>query len=337
MKFDVIIGNPPYQLSDGSGGSTDAAMPIYPKFIEQAQKLEPKFLSMIIPSKWMVGGRGLDMFRKKMFEDRHIKKMFDFEDASVCFAGIHLDGGVCYFLWEQDYSGNIEYTYQTKSGQELVKNRILGNDYFKFVIRDNRVIDLLKHLDLKKNETNISQNFSSIVSSTKPFGVRKDLFNAPAKYPQSGLKMEPFADSIKIFGVKGLKGGAKRRTGYVHQTFIQTGPIKDWKIFFTTTYSTGAIHYPDVILGEPMDTCTETFLVIGPFSTQEERDNCLKYMETQFFKALLYFGKGTMQVTRIVFSLIPLLDWKQPWTDEQLHTMFDLTEDQIQLIERLFE
>ena len=108
MQFDVIIGNPPYQMSDGSGASTDAAMPIYNRFVEQSIKMKPNYLIMIIPSKWMVGGRGLQSFRSNMLADRHIKKLFDFEDAGECFAGMHIDGGVCYFLWDNMYNGDVE-------------------------------------------------------------------------------------------------------------------------------------------------------------------------------------------------------------------------------------
>lgn len=109
MKFDVIVGNPPYQLSDGSGASSDAAMPIYNKFVEQAMRLNPRFLTMIIPSKWMVGGRGLQKFRKQMLDDSRIKYLFDFEDASTCFPGVHIDGGVCFFLWDSLYKGPVEH------------------------------------------------------------------------------------------------------------------------------------------------------------------------------------------------------------------------------------
>ena len=196
MKFDVIIGNPPYQLSDGSGGSSDAAMPIYNKFIEQAQKLNPKYLSMIVPSKWMVGGRGLNAFRDKMKTDRHISRLFDFENASDCFEGVHIDGGVCYFLWEKDYDGLVEHNYKSNDGNTIVTRHSLCNEYFDFIIRDGRIFSLLEKT---KEET----RFSSIVSSTKPFGVRKYLFNEPDRYPDSMLSDVPFPNSVKIFGVKG--------------------------------------------------------------------------------------------------------------------------------------
>lgn len=127
MRFDVIIGNPPYQLSDGSGGSTDAATPIYNKFVKQAMKMQPHYLIMIIPSKWMVGGRGLQTFRTEMTNDKRIKTIVDFEDASVCFQGIHIDGGICYFLWDKDYQGKTNFMYTDKSGYITHNKQYLKN------------------------------------------------------------------------------------------------------------------------------------------------------------------------------------------------------------------
>lgn len=330
MKFDVIIGNPPYQLSDGSGGSTDAAMPIYNKFIEQAKKLVPKYLIMIIPSKWMVGGRGLQSFRKDMMNDTHIKQIYDYEDASFCFKGIHIDGGVCYFLWDKDYSGMTNYIFTDKSGNVIKTKQYLKNKYFDYVIRDVRILPILQ-------KTSEGKRFSEIVSSTKPYGIRKYLFNEPKRYPSSNLKFIPFPESVKVYEVKGLKGGAKRITGYVSPQIISNNidTVQKYKIFFTTSYSTGAVNPPDPILSEPNSVCTETFLMIGPFQNQQEQQNCYSYMDTKFFKILLYYGKGTMQVTKSVFNLVPLQDFSEPWTDEKLYKKYGLTKEEIAFIDSM--
>lgn len=332
MKFDVIIGNPPYQLSDGSGGSTDAAMPIYHKFIEQSKKLKPKFLSMIIPSKWMVGGRGLNKFRQEMYNDSSLSKIFDYENAAECFPGIHLDGGACYFLWEENYSGKVEYTYKSNDGSITKTKRVLSNDYFQFVIRDNRILKLIE----KVSNNNM---FSELVSPTKPFGIRKFLFNEPHRYADAELSEKPFINSIKIFGVKGLKGGAKRKVGYINKKIVvrNIDTIKKYKLFFTTSYSTNAVQPPEIIKGEPGDICTETFLLIGPFEDKRLQQNCYDYMNTNFFKALLFFGKGTMQVTSSVFSLIPMIDFSQSWDDVKLMKHFKLNDEEIKFINNLFK
>ena len=331
MKFDVIIGNPPYQMADGSGGSTDSATPIYNKFIETSKKLNPRFLSMIIPSKWMVGGRGLNKFRNEMYEEKRIKKLVDFENASSCFPGLHIDGGVCYFLWERDYEGDIEYTFNSTDNSSTTSVRKLKNSFYKYVIRDNRIISLVE-------KVSNFERFSTIVSPTKPYGIRKFLFNTPQRYADSKLSDKEFPNSVKIYGVKGIKGGAKRKVGYITKGTIvrNQSTIKKYKLFFTTSYSTNAVEPPEIIIGEPNEVCTETFLLIGPFDSKREQMNCLNFMKTKFFKSLLYFGKGTMQVTSSVFGLIPLLDFNKSWDDNELIKHFKLSNHDVLFIEKLF-
>ena len=328
MKFDVIIGNPPYQLADGSGGASDSAIPIYNKFVEQTKKLNPSFLLMIIPSKWMVGGRGLQSFRNEMLADNHIKKIFDFEDASECFPGIHIDGGICYFLWEKSYNGDVEYTFKSNDGHVSTAIGKLQNKFFDFVIRDQRIVPII-------NKTANGHSFSEIVSNTRPFGIRNFLFNNPERYPESNLQETPFKDAIRVFGVKGIKGGARRKIGYIKRKTVTNNEdcIDKFKLFFTTSYSTNAIHPPEIIIGSREDVCTETFLLVGPFDTESEQLNCKSYMETKFFKVLLYFGKGTMHVTKSVFGLIPLVDFSHPWTDEMLYKKYGLDPKEIEFIE----
>ncbi len=330
MKFDVVAGNPPYQLSDGSGGSNDAAIPIYNKFIDQAISLNPKYLIMIIPSKWMVGGRGLKGFRDKMMADTRIRYLVDFENSSDCFYGLHIDGGVCYFLWDKEYNGKIEYTFNSNNKTQIKTKQFLKNDYFEYVIRDSRILSIIEKISN-------GDRFSKIVSQTKPFGIRKFLFNEPERYPDSNLKFNYFDGSVRIYGVKGIKGGAKRMIGYISKNIISNNieSINKYKLFFTTSYSSNAINPPEIIIGEPGDICTETFLQIGHFENEIEQKSCLSYMETSFFKVLLYFGKGTMQVTRSVFGLIPLQDFSEPWTDEKLYKKYGLTAEEIAFIESM--
>ena len=333
MKFDVIISNPPYHLSDGSGGSTDAANPIYQFFVQQSKKLFPKYLIMIIPSKWMVGGKPiLKRFRSEMKGDKRIRTFVDYEDASTCFPGIHIDGGVCYFLWDKNYKGKAKYLYTANNGSFISSERFLSNDYFEYIVRDGRIFSILNKI---KNE-NV---FSNIVSSTKPFGIRKDLFNEPENYPEAKLNESPFQDSVKIYGVKGLKGGAKRTVGYISKISIsdESIAVDKYKLFFTTTYSTDADLAPEIINGNPGEVCTETFLLIGPFKNKKERDNCRIYMESHFFRFLLYYGKGTMQVNKAVFGLIPMQDFSKSWSDEELYEKYELTRNEIKFIEQLFE
>ena len=330
MQFDVIIGNPPYQMSIGGGGSTDRATPVYNKFVNTALKVKANYVCMIIPSKWMVGGFGLKEFRQQMSQERRLKVIVDFEDSASCFPGVHIDGGVCYFLIEDKYNGKTKYEFHSKDGTTHTDFRYLTNQHFDYIIRDGRILSLL-------DKVNQKEKFSKIVSAMNPFGVNTFLFNEPERMPEAQLSEKPYNDSVEVHGVYGIKGGAKRKVGYIKRNTVSQNVawIDMCKIFFSCTYSTNAINYPEPIFAGPNVVCTGTFIVIGPFRNKEDQLNCKSYMETKFFKVLLYFGKGTMHVTRSVFGLIPLVDFSHPWTDEMLYKKYGLTEDEIAFIESM--
>ena len=346
MKIDAIIGNPPYQVMDGGAGAEDAAAPIYHKFVILAKQLGSQFISLIMPSKWMIGGRSeLAPFLEEMKNDHHLAYIKDYRDDRSIFPTAHNDGGVCYFLWDKNKTNkSIVYSYVTMEGEEIKGGNQLHNKFFDYVIRDIRVFPILE----KIHQLNPSK-FSKIVSKTRPFGLRKDIFNNPDKYPQSLLAFEPFKNSIKVFGVKGKKGGAKRIFGYITEKNIidKYDALNKYKLFFTTTYSSDAVTPPEYIKGYPKDICTETFLLVGTFQRENEMNHCAKYMETSFFRFLLFLGHGTMQVNQKVFSLIPLQDftsssdinWSQTIEeiDKQLYTKYHLSEDEIAFIERMIK
>lgn len=330
MKFNAIVGNPPYQINDGSGAAEDSAVPIYNKFVDIGRKIAPSHLSMIMPSKWMVGGRGLKTFRDSMIKDTSLKELYDYEDSSYCFPNQHIDGGICYFLWEKDYDGLVNNTFISNTGEKNKSLHSLNNKFFDYIIRDNRILSILEKVSEERS-------FSDLVSNVRPYGIRGYLFNEPERYPDSNLQSEPFDGCVKIYGVKGIKGGARRQVGYISPVIITSGEdsVGKHKLFFTTSYSTGAINPPEVIIAEPNEICTETFLIIGPFETKEEKMNCLSYIHTKFFKYLLYYGKGTMHVTKSVFGLIPLQDWSKSWSDAELYKKYNLTNEEIKRIEKL--
>ncbi|MBS7273009.1 MAG: Eco57I restriction-modification methylase domain-containing protein [Fibrobacter sp.] len=319
-KFFAVIGNPPYQENDGSGASNDAAMPIYNKFFSEVTNNVASNVMLIMPSKWMVGGRGLDKFRQQMIQCRQIKQINDYQESTDCFpsSSLHIDGGVCTILWNDDYDGNPNYIYHDEEGNISESIRCLKNDYSDFIIRNEKVISFLKKVHNK-------DSFADIVSATKPYGIRKDLFNNPDKYVEAGVSEKYAETRVKIYGVKGIKGGAKRVSAFIKRNYIQKNVenIDKYKIFFTTSYSTNAFNPPESIIASKGEICTETFLEVGPFSSKTVMENCDKYMHTLFFKALLYYGKGTMQVTRDVFRLIPMqnfgknsdLDWNKTIDD----------------------
>ena len=332
MNFQAVVGNPPYQLGDGSGGADDSAVPVYDIFVKMVKKIYPSYFTLIMPSKWMLGGRGLQKFREEMINDHHISLLYDYEDAKECFDNVHIDGGICYFLWDKNYDGETNHIFKNNIGKISKTKHFLKNDYSDYVIRDGKISDLIR------NSFNGS-SFSTIVSSSRPFGIRNYLFNSPERYSELNLSYEEYPGSIKIYGVKGIKGGARRQVGYVERNKISKGKeiIDKYKLFFTTSYSTNAIIPPEIIIGKPGEICTETFLVIGPFDTENECLNCLNFMKTNFFRTLLYFGKGTMHVTQSVFKYIPLLNFNESWNDDKIIKKFNLTEENIKLISDTIE
>ena len=343
MKFNAIVGNPPYNEMDGSGASDDAANPIYQHFIRISKNIHPYYMSIIMPSKWMVGGKViLKSFRKEMMEDLHIEKMYDYENDREIFPTSHNDGGICYFLWNSSHNGNVDYCFKSLQGELVQTNRKLKIESNDIVIRDLRRYSIISKM-------NRSKSFKEIVSLTQPFGIRKDLFNKPENYTDSNLNTEHFENSVRIYGVKGIKGGARRTSGYILKTSVKKNVewINKYKIFFTTSYSTNALNPPAPILGAPNDICTETFLVIGPFDKKEEQVYCLKYIDTKCFKFLLYCGRGTMQVSQDVFRFVPLqdftsqsdIDWSVsiPEIDEQLYEKYGLSDDEIAFIEKMIK
>lgn len=328
IKFDVIIGNPPYCLIDG-GGRGDSAKPIYQLFIQQAKNIVPRYLLMIVPSRWMKGGKGLDKFRDEMMNDTRIKFIYDYEDSSECFPEVRLDGGVNYFLWDSNYNGKCEYHYKKKNGNESVLNRYLKNDISKTIVRDYRQIPIIEKANKFKEP-----KFSEICSYRNPFGLYADLFKNPNKYPDIDLEMQEDKSKIKVYGIIGKKGG-KRVSGYVNQEGVKKNKtdILKYKIFFSKAYATTSTTPPKMILGKPNTACTETFLEIGPFDTENEAKNCLAYMSTKFFRALLFYNRSSLNISKKTFDLIPLQDFLKTWTDEELYSKYDLTKDEISFIE----
>ena len=244
MKFDVIVGNPPYQLEDSGFGRS--ASPIYHRFVEQAKKLNPRYLAMIIPARWYSGGKGLDEFREEMLSDNRIRYIGDFPEAIDCFPGVQIKGGVCYFLWDRDNEGNCKVVTLRK-GQivsEMVRP-LLEKDCDTF-IRYNEAISILKKIQAF-NEPSLKDN----ISSRKPFGLDTTFKG----------KRNTFENAINLY----QNGGV----GYVEYADILTNHsiISNFKVLIPPLGS-GSDSFPHPILGKPFvvspnSACTETYLVAG--------------------------------------------------------------------------
>ena len=309
MKFDVVVGNPPYQLSDG--GAQMSASPIYHKFIQQAKKLNPKYLTMIVPARWYAGGKGLDEFRDEMLSDKRMKEIHDFHETSDVFPGLNIRGGVCYFLWDKNHSGECKITNYNK-GQISVDTRTLFEPKAKIFVRYNQAVSILKKVQ-KFNE----ESFYKYVSTQKPFGLRTFVKG----------KSEPFKDSLKIY----QNGGV----GYVDKSVITQNDnwIKEYKVLVPRS-SPGSDVYPHQVLGrpiisEPDSACTETYIVIGPFKTEKICKNVSSYISTNFFRFLVILIKSTQDVPRRVYQYVPVQNFSESWDDKKLINKYSLSEDEV--------
>jgi site-specific DNA-methyltransferase (adenine-specific) len=315
MKFDVIIGNPPYQLKDG--GAQASATPLYHKFIQQAKKLSPRFLVMIVPSRWFAGGKGLDSFRDEMLKDDRIRILHDFNNASECFPGVEIKGGVCYFLWNRDNKGLCKVSSHSEGKIISELERPLLENGADVFIRHNQVISIFHRVRDKKEKS-----FSEIVSPGKPFGLR-GFFN--------DFKNKPFDNSIKIY--------ANQKVGYISQNQILQNKewVNQWKIFVPKAWGVGNLQN-DLIkpfIGEKNTCCTETYLVIGPFKSKEVAENVISYMKTRFFHLFISFKKITQDAWKKAYELVPLQDFSESWTDEKLYKKYKLTKEEIGFIESM--
>ena len=314
MKFDVIIGNPPYQLSDG-GGIRTSATPLYHFFVEQAKKLNPRYLTMIIPSRWFAGGRGLSDFREEMLNDKHIRQIVDYEDATEVFPGVSVAGGICYFLWDRDNPGPCEIT-NMHHGEKTVSTRPLNE--FETFIRHSQAVPIVRKV-LAKNERRMSEQ----VSSYKPFGLRT--FVKPQK-----------TGDIVLHWQKG-EGPYKRK-----DITVGVDMIDKWKVISSRS---GHEHAGDpgkdgqrrvlakIAVLPPGTICTETYLVIGAYAEETQARHLVAYMHTRFFRFLLSVFMYSHSITKDTYAFVPQLSMKTTWTDEKLYKRYGLTKDEVAFIE----
>ncbi len=330
MQFDVIIGNPPYQLNDGGYGTS--AAPIYQLFVEQAKKLEPRYLSMIIPARWFAGGKGLDEFREAMLADNRLRSIDDFLSASDVFPGVGLKGGVCYFLWNRDNPGACQVATHFKDWPVSTASRPLlekGADVF---IRFNEGLSILKKvLAVETGQSDSlalpeTKRFDRLVSSRKPFGLDTTFKGKATKR----------AGDVLIY----QNGG----TGYVAKSSISAGThfIDKWKIYVgRAAPGTGNKDtYPHRILstpfiGEPGSISSETYLCIGPFDAKKEAESALSYLSCRLTRLLVLLHKPSQDATRKVYTFVPTQEWTRQWTDEALYAKYGISASEIEFIEKV--
>lgn len=313
MKFDVIIGNPPYQLDDG--GHSRSASPIYHKFVHQAKKLNPRYLTMIIPARWYAGGKGLDEFRSEMLDDKRIRKIVDFENSNEVFPGVDVAGGICYFLWVRDKEGICEVT-NFNNGQTVISERVLNE--FPIFIRHSKAIPIIRKV-LSKND-NKSKKLSNSISSRKPFGL-------PTNYtPQeSGIPCW----FIQKIGLRFAKKG---------DVTDENNLLEKWKLLIPpapiagqTDFSKpiGFYYESNIRIAKPGECCTESWLVAGSFATEDEVKSFKSYLLTKTVRFLLLQTVVSQHVTKDNFYFVPDLGkYEGVYTDEMLIKRWDINKEE---------
>jgi site-specific DNA-methyltransferase (adenine-specific) len=330
MQFDVIIGNPPYQLSDAGFGTS--AAPIYQHFVEQAKALEPRYLSMVIPARWFAGGKGLDEFRESMLSDDRLRSIDDYLSASDVFPGVGLKGGVCYFLWDRDNPGRCRVTTHFKDWPDSTASRPLLEEGLDVFIRFNEGLSILKKVAVVENGEAHSQSlpvgkrFDQLVSSRKPFGLETTFKGKVAKG----------TDDVLVY----QNGG----TGYVARSSISTGThlIDKWKVYTgraapgtgnRDTYPHRIISTPFV--GEPGTISSETYLCIGPFDSKTQAESVMSYLSCRLTRLLILLHKPSQDTTRKVYTFVPTQEWTRRWTDEDLYAKYGISASEIAFIEKV--
>lgn len=316
MKFDVIVGNPPYQISDGGGMGT-SALPLYNKFVEQAKLLNPRYLTMIIPSRWFSGGKGLDDFRDSMLQDRRLRFLTDYFNATDCFPGVDISGGVCYFLWDRDYKGDCTIT-SYRGGKSSTMDRPLLENHAETFIRFNEAVSILRKVQAFKEKS-----FADIVSTRKPFGLesKDQIFEA------SGNDRAPVH--------------AYPKNGFINKNCIRNNltAVSQYKVFISKAYGERG-EFPYLVIGKPFiglpgEVCTETYLLVGASGNRAYVENILSYMRTRFFRFFVLLKKNTQNASKGVYEFAPMQDFSRPWTDEDLYAKYGLSDMEIEFIESM--
>ena len=321
MKFDVIISNPPYQMSDG--GNKNSAKPIYQLFVQQAMRLNPRYISMIIPARWYAGGKGLDDFRNMMLQDRRIVRLVDYSNAKDCFSGISLGGGVCYFLWSRDKNTDCEYT-NIHDGIESTQRRNLNE--FPVFVRYNEALSIIHKVQNK------SASFvSEVMGGRNPFG-----FESFAR----GNSSPTDPSDCTLFYSGGI--------GYVPVSKVTKAKdlVDKYNVMISRATSehagepdnSGMYNVLSVIkVLKPHEVCTDSYLLAYSSNNPNEAENFAGYVRTKFFRFLVLQSVTSISLSKEKFGFVPMLDFKQRWTDEILYERFELSQNEIGFIESMIK
>ena len=320
IRFNAVVGNPPYQEMDG--GKT-GAMPVYQLFVSAAKDLHPSYISLIMPSRWFAGGRGLDDFRVEMLNDRRIERLYDYPKSRDCFPTVDIAGGICYFLWNKDADSDCTIVSRIGNNENVATRKLNEYDIF---IRDNVAIDIVNQV---KKQT--SESLMNLVLNVSPFGLRSFVRGEEQEKPNSVIvcssagrgyiprsEVQKNQDKIDLYKVS---------VGYLNPDRAGVNNAADGKSNVTTK----------VAILNPGEVLTETYIVLGTFQTLEEAQNYASYIKTKFVRFLVFITLSSMHITRDSFQFVPIQDFHESWTDEKLYAKYKISKEEQQYIESLIK
>lgn len=320
VQFDVVVGNPPYQMSDGGYGAS--ATPIYHHFVETAIDLGARYVVMVTPSRWFSGGKGLNDFRARMLKDHHLRNLVDYPKLYDGFPGLKIRGGISYFLWDRNYDGPC--TVQTMwDGEPLGPSASRSLDTYDVLIRRNEAVSVLDKVQeyrvVREPEATLDQR----VSSRKPFAFPTDFHGV-----RSGHALD---DPVKLHG--------SQRISWIERSDIQHNDqwVDRWKVLMTAVQGTSAavetMFLSKPIIAGPSEACSETYLVAGHFDSEDEAKNFASYLRTRTVRFLVSLRKPTQHATRGVYAFVPDVPFDREWTDEALYERYGITAEEQAFIE----
>lgn len=327
MKFDVIVGNPPYQLSDG--GNSASAMPIYQKFVQQAIKLNPRYMAMITPARWFVGGRGLDAFRSEMLNDRRLRVIHDFPNASDCFPGVEIKGGVCYYLWDRDNPGLCEI-HTHENGKEYVDERPLLEDGLDVLIRTSNQLSVLNKIRAKSEPS-----VSPVINAGRFFG-----FHTRVTWDGESGRLQT-ADGSSSFSVRKTKSSDYSTKVYIANGECWIRPkdvtrnsaeVDRWKVLIPRSGNPSGSILGKPKLSEPGSCNSNTYTVVL-FDSRDEAENFIAYLKTRFVRYMVSTRTVTQDMAPKSFEFVPMQNFGEKWDDARLYKKYGLSEDEVEAIE----
>jgi len=319
MKFNAIVGNPPYQVMDG--GKT-GALPVYHYFVDIAKSLKPTFISMIMPSRWFAGGRGLDDFREKMLKEHRISKLVDFPKSRDVFPTVDIAGGICYFLWDREYNGETSVV-TSLGGKKSESLRNLGE--FSIFIRDNVGISVIRKVREKKEKT-----LENTVLSVSPFGLRSFVRGEELK----------FNGSIRVKSSFGFgyinRNDVTKNADLIDKYKVMCGYLNPDRAGVNNSVDGNNVTTKLTIL-QPGEVVTETYIILGVFDDFASAQNYASYIRTRFVRFLVYQTLSSMHITQVSFQFVPTQDWGKIWTDEELYQKYGISPTEVEYIESLIK